>query len=90
MLQVKMISSHQCAAGTAKWMDAVGRHSSLAHNRQFHRLPTSPHAAAPGPSPPNMAMTPSPSHTQFPYHDRPMLRTRNGVGTADKGFAIRM
>ncbi len=33
---------------------------------------------------------PNASQAQFPYHWRPPASTRNGVGTAEKGFAIRI
>lgn len=74
MLQVKTMSSHQCAAGTATWKTC-----SSGMGRSFRisisiGAPQSGHVLETWPSTCRAAGMPKASHAQFPYHQRRRLR----------------
>lgn len=84
------MSSHQRRAGTAKCIvpAVVGGDAGSTSSVMFS--PQHPHAEAICTACPSMMETPRASHAQLAYDSWRGVRTRNGVGTAENGGAIKI
>ena len=88
--QLKPMSSHQCAAGTAKWTTYSELESRPSRISSRRPSPQSGQRHETLPSDLSMAMIPSESQMQLPQKVLPLHLTVYGVGSAEKGFAIQI
>src|SRR5215471_17505330 len=94
VFQLKTMSSHHWRAGRAKCtMPAGCAVTFLFLTCTVIFSPQQPHEVTTQPSVCNMLITPNPSQMQLPYQllapPECSVTTTNGVGTAERGFAIK-